>query len=64
MKLSEDDKEFLAAIFGMWLIIAAAIFSINAAPRAHNHPKSYQKSCVINYIKYPLEECTYKEKHD
>lgn len=60
MKKYEDDFEFLAAIFAIWFIIAAAIFSLIVAPRAHNYPKSYQKSCVINYIKYPLEECTYK----
>lgn len=62
--LSEDDKEFIAIIGGILFIIFGFSVSIftTIRPRATNNPKQYDLKCVTNYVKYPLEECEYKEK--
>lgn len=57
--MSEDDKEFLGAVLSLLFIIIAIVMVIQCAPR--NTQKSYVEECKVNYIKYPLRECTYKE---
>lgn len=57
--MNDDDKEFLGAIFALWFIIMTIIIIIQCAPR--NTQKLYIEECKVNYIKYPLKECTYKE---
>lgn len=64
--LNDSEKE------AMIILIALAVCSINiwfiaalASIRTTNTPpKKYDEECVVNYIKYPLKECIYKEKHD
>lgn len=57
--MSEDDKEFLGAVLSLLFIIVAIIIVIQCAPR--NTQKLYIEECKVNYIKYPLKECEYKE---
>jgi hypothetical protein len=62
--LNEDDKETLTilAVFGICIVILSLIAAITATIRTHDTtPKKYVEECKVNYIKYPLKECWYKE---
>lgn len=60
--LSDEDKEFVGAILGLWFVIVALLALIQCAPRRpQSAPPKYIEECKVNYIKYPLKECIYKE---
>ena len=62
--LNEDDKETLTilAVFGICIVILSFIAAITATIRPHTTTtKKYVEECKVNYIKYPLKECEYKE---
>lgn len=62
--LNDDDKETLTilAVFGICIVILSLIAAITATIRPRTTtPKKYVEECKVNYIKYPLKECWYKE---
>lgn len=60
--LNKEDKEFLAIIAGILFIIIGFSVVIFTTIRAYGTtPKKYVEECKVNYIKYPLKECWYKE---
>ena len=61
--LNEDDKETLTilAVFGICIVILSFIAAITATIRPHTTATKYVEECKVNYIKYPLKECWYKE---
>lgn len=60
--LNKEDKEFFAIIVGILFIIIGFSVAIFTTIRAYDTtPKKYVEECKVNYIKYPLKECWYKE---
>lgn len=62
--LNDDDKETLTilAVFGICIVILSFIAAITATIRPRTvTPKKYVEECKVNYVKYPLKECWYKE---
>lgn len=61
--LNEDDKEFFAIIGGILFIVIGFSVAIFTTVRTHEATpqKHYDLECLTNYVKYPLQECVYKE---
>lgn len=62
--LSDDDKEFFIIVLGILFITVSFFTCIFATIREKNNQpaKHYKEECIVNYVKYPLSECTYKEE--
>ena len=61
-RISDDDKEFLCIIGALLFSIISFVACIYASTKVRKEPQAkYEETCITNYIKYPLKECTYKE---
>lgn len=62
-KLNDDDKEFLTIMLAIIFLTFSFFVCIFATIRKHNSKPTnlYEEQCIVNYVKYPLKECTYKE---
>ena len=61
--LNDDDKEFLTIVLAIIFLTFSFFVCIFASIREHNSKpaKLYEEQCIVNYVKYPLKECIYKE---
>jgi len=62
-RLSNYDKEMIAIFIMAAIMIMLFIITIaDTISRAHvPSPKKYDEICITNYVRYPLQECYYKE---
>ena len=61
-RISDDDKEFLCIIGALLFSILSFVTCIYASTKVRKAPQpKYEETCIIDYIKYPLKECYYKE---